>query len=149
MEITIDRRWKNPSYTIGIVSINGKRFGDGVHWCSSLEDTDRGLKQSQSLESIKKIKIASKTAIPAGKYKVLITYSPRFKKNLPILLDVPGFTGIRIHSGNTAADTEGCILLGENSIKGKVTNSRYWCAKMQSLIENAIKQKDTVYIILK
>lgn len=149
MEITIERKWKNPAYTIGVVSIDGKRFGDGAHWCSSLEDTDRGLTQAMSEAEIMKRKVAGKTAIPAGTYKVVVTYSPRFKKNLPLLSDVRGFSGVRIHSGNTAADTEGCLLFGENSIKGKVTNSRYWCAKLQGLIEAAIKRGEKVTVTLK
>lgn len=148
MKIVIDRKWKKPTYTIGMVSIDGKRFGDGVHWCSSLEDADRGLKQSMSEAEIKKRKIAGKTAIPAGEYRVVVTYSPRFQKNLPLLVDVPGYSGVRFHSGNTAADTEGCLLFGENSVKGKVLNSRYWCNKLQGLIEAAIKRGEKVTLTI-
>ena len=69
-------------------------------------------------------KIAGKTAIPSGMYRVKKTFSPRFKKILPEILEVEGFSGVRIHAGNTAKDTEGCLLLGLNKTKGAVINSQ-------------------------
>lgn len=71
-------------------------------------------------------KIAGKTAIPEGRYAVAVTFSPRFKRWLPLLLHVPMFEGIRIHAGNSAEDTAGCILPGMNTVKGWVTDSRVW-----------------------
>jgi acylphosphatase len=91
MEITLDRAWKKDGYTISRLFINGERI------CEALEDTDRGLKQSMSLEEIKKLKIYGKTAIPSGRYKVVMSYSPKFGKVLPEVLDVKGYSGIRIH----------------------------------------------------
>ncbi len=81
----------------------GKLYIDGVFECYTLEDI------------VRKTKIAGETAINAGKYKIIINMSNRFKKMLPLLLDVPGFEGVRIHPGNTAQDTEGCILVGTTS----------------------------------
>jgi len=86
-------------------------------------------------------KIPSATAIPAGKYKVVITFSNRFQKHLPLLLDVPGFSGIRIHSGNTSEDTEGCILVGTGRTKGGVSNSRYAMSLLMDELE-AMRGKD-------
>lgn len=149
MEITVERKWKRPGYTVGVVEVDGKRWGDGVRWCSSLEDTDRGLSQAMGDAEIRRRKVAGRTAIPTGRYRVKTTYSPRFGKRLPLLENVPGFDGVRIHAGNTAADTAGCILLGENSAKGKVLNSRYWCARMQALIEKAERKGERVWIEIK
>lgn len=118
MNILIKRIAKKDNYTIGKLYINGQYF------CDTLEDKDRGLKQSDNIITIKAKKIFSKTAIPLGTYNVDITYSPKFKKYLPIVENVKGFGGIRIHSGNTANDTEGCILVGKNTIVGMVTHSQ-------------------------
>lgn len=106
MQITVKRTFKGPEYTIG------KLYIDGAYFCDTLEDTVRAEK------------IAGKTAIPAGKYKVKKTMSPRFKTVLPEILNVPNFTGVRIHSGNTAKDTDGCLLLGLNKAKGAVLCSK-------------------------
>jgi hypothetical protein len=92
--------------------------------CFTLEDKDRELKIVDPLSLIKIVKVQNKTCIPYGKYEVTTTFSNRFKKVMPLLLDVPGFAGIRIHSGNTSEDTEGCILLGTTYSKDFVGNSR-------------------------
>lgn len=106
MLVMVERRFRGQDYTIGRLYI------DGAYFCDTLEDT------------VREKKIAGITAIPAGEYKVKKTYSPRFKKTLPEILNVPDFTGVRIHTGNTAKDTDGCILLGLNKVKGQVINSR-------------------------
>ena len=139
MQLDLHRKWLKKGYSIGILSIDGKRF------CESVEDEDRGLKQTDSLETIKAKKVKGKTAIPVGTYEIKITYSPRFKKNLPLLLNVPGFDGIRIHSGNTADDTEGCLIYGKNTEVGKVTNSRFWTNQVIEAIALAL-QKERVFI---
>lgn len=107
MKVEVKRTFKGTEYTIG------KLYIDGHYLCDTLEDTVRNG-----------VKIAGKTAIPAGTYKVKKTMSPRFKKILPEILNVPGFTGVRIHAGNTAADTDGCLLLGLNKKKGQVLESQ-------------------------
>lgn len=146
MRIRVDRRWKKKGYTISRVYINGERFGNGSQWCSILEDEDRGLHASMSPEEIKKYKIPGETAIPRGIYEVKITYSPRFKKKLPLLVEVPGFEGVRIHSGNFASDTEGCLLPGVNDVVGRVSNSRFWSSLLQSKIQEALNRGERVYI---
>lgn len=127
MQITINRFAKLPGYTIGHLYV------DGVYFCDTLEDTDRGLQQSMSEEQIRAVKVPGKTAIPAGTYAVtLAVQSPRFKSSkqyafckgfLPRLIDVPGFDGVLIHIGNKPEDTEGCLLVGENKAKGQVLKS--------------------------
>lgn len=127
MELKIDRRYKGTEYTIGSLYVNGSYF------CDTLEDTDRGINSSMNLDEITKKKIYGKTAIPKGTYNVdMTTVSPKFKNRswakpyggkVPRLLSVPGFDGVLIHPGNTASDTSGCILVGKNTIVGRVTDS--------------------------
>lgn len=138
MEILVRRIAKRPTYTIGRMYIDGK------YVCDTLEDTDRGLKQSMSLEEIKKKKIYGKTAIPTGTYKVTMdVVSPKFKNRtwakpyggkIPRLLDVPGYEGVLIHPGNAANETYGCILPGINSVVGKVMNSQATFKKVMAIL---------------
>lgn len=109
MELKLERFYLGDKYTIGRLSI------DGTYYCDTLEDKVRDLP--------KEAKVMHETAIPAGTYKVIVNVSPRFKRELPRLLNVPHFDGILIHRGNTAKDTSGCILVGENKEVGKVINS--------------------------
>lgn len=118
MRITLIRRRNKKDYCIGDLYIDGKWF------CNTLEDVDRGLDDSMPLEDIKKMKVKGETAIPTGIYQVLLTYSPKYKKIMPLINNVKGYSGIRIHSGNTAKDTEGCLLVGKNKEVGKVLESR-------------------------
>ena len=118
MRITLIRIANRPTYCIGKVYI------DGVYFCDCIEDTDRGLKDEMTEEEILKLKIKGETAIPTGIYKVTITYSPKYKKDMPLINNVKGYSGIRIHSGNTSKDTEGCLILGKNTKVGMVTESR-------------------------
>ena len=129
MEILVERKWKKPNYTIGVMSIDGKRF------CETLEDVDRNLNSSMTVEQIKAIKKSNETAIPTGTYKITLdTFSPRFgnksfyKKvcggKLPRILNIKGFDGVLIHCGNTNLDTSGCILVGRNLEVGKVLKSQ-------------------------
>ena len=130
MEILVKRIFTNKEYTIGHLYI------DGEYFCDTLEDTDRGLTNEMPLSEIKKKKVHSKTAIPTGEYKIKMTYSPKFKMILPLLLNVEGFDYIRIHSGNSAEDTDGCLLLGLNKVKGKVIDSKKILAKFLDKIKN-------------
>ncbi len=118
MEILVRRITRTEKSTIGELYI------DGVFFCYTLEDKDRELKQTDSLQSIIQRKVKGATAIPTGSYQVMLTYSNRFKKIMPQLMNVPGFEGVRIHSGNTAADTEGCLLVGMAKGNQMITKSR-------------------------
>lgn len=141
MEIKLKRIAKKSSYTIG------KLYIDNVYFCDTLEDCDRGLIQSMPLKDLQRIKVKDRTAIPTGTYKVLWTYSPRFKKMMPLIDNVPGFSGIRIHSGNTDSDTSGCILCGENKEVGKVINSKTTINKLYPIVKAACA-KETVTITI-
>lgn len=119
MKILLKRIFKGEDYTIGHIYVNGQYFAD------TLED------------AVRDVKIKGKTAIPAGKYLILMTYSNRFKKIMPLLIDVPNFEGVRIHSGNTPEDTEGCILVGKNTIKGQLTSSRLYTRMLYDLLKSS------------
>ena len=118
MRLTLIRRWNKKNYCIGDLYV------DGVWFSNVIEDVDRGLDDSMTVEDILKLKVKGETAIPTGIYHVTITYSPKYKKLMPLINNVKGYSGIRIHSGNTAKDTEGCLIVGKNTKVGMVTDSR-------------------------
>ena len=142
MELRLERKYRSNNYCIDKLYINGKYFSD------VLEDPDRGLTDTMSLEEIKKIKIKGNTCIPYGTYNITITYSPRFKKNLPLLNNVKGFDGIRIHSGNKPQDTEGCLLPGFNKVKGQVIDSRVTTDKLIAQIQQVLNKGEKVTITI-
>ena len=133
MELTLKRIAKKQTYTIGHFYVNGQFFSD------SLEDCDRGLTSQMTTEEIASKKIKTATAIPTGKYEVVWTFSNHFNKMMPLLMNVPGYAGVRIHSGNSSKDTEGCILIGKNDKIGWISNSRDCIDKLYPIIENACK----------
>lgn len=149
MKLLLKRIAKNPTYTIG------KLYLDNEYFCDTLEDTDRGLTSSDSLQDILKKKVYGKTAIPSGTYKVTMdVISPRFKDRswakpydgkLPRLIDTIGFEGVLIHVGNISDDTYGCILVGKNTIKGKVTDS---INTFHSLMQRLLANKDDLTITI-
>lgn len=118
MRVTLVRIANRPTYCIGKLYIDGKYF------CDTIEDTDRGLKDEMTEEEILKKKVKGETAIPTGIYPVYLTYSPKYNKQMPLIDNVKGYSGIRIHSGNTSKDTEGCLIVGKNKEVGKVLESR-------------------------
>lgn len=138
MRLLLKRIFTCDTYTIG------KLYIDGQYFCDTLEDVDRGLDWNMSLDEIKHKKVYGKTAIPRGKYVIdMDTISPRFKDRswakqwngkLPRLKSVPGYEGVLIHVGNTQEDTSGCILVGENKIKGQVINSTTIFNKLMELL---------------
>ena len=128
--LNLKRTYPKEKYTIGELYIEGE------YYCDTLEDTVREPD----------VKIAGQTAIPYGKYEIIVNRSPRFKRDLPLLLNVPNFEGIRIHRGNTDKDTSGCILVGENKKVGKVINSTEKEEYLTKLIKEAIFLGFKVYI---
>jgi hypothetical protein len=120
INLLLERFYIGTKYTVGRLAV------DGLYLCDTLEDIVRDLNHDGDLDDDGEIKIPMYTAIPFGRYRVLISRSPKFKRELPEILDVHNFTSIRIHAGNDTDDTAGCILVGENKIKGHLVNSRYW-----------------------
>lgn len=131
MKLELVRIANRPTYCIG------KLYIDGVWFCDTIEDTDRGLDDSMSVDEILKKKIKGETAIPTGIYKIEITYSPKYKRMMPLLIGVKGYSGVRIHSGNTSKDTEGCLLVGRNTKVGMVTDSRNTYQRLFAKLQNA------------
>jgi hypothetical protein len=138
MELTLNRARSAGGSTLG------ELFVDGNHECWTCEDVVREIPGVP----VEKWKIKGQTAIPSGRYKVLVTHSTRFQRLLPLLCDVPGFGGIRIHAGNTAADTEGCILPGAVRAGVGVANSRIAFEALFSKIQDALKDGQQVWITI-
>jgi len=134
MELKV-KRFKNAvKYTAG------KLYIDEVYFSYTLEDTNRMLTSSMDLDIIKKIKVKNETAIPTGKYEIVVNFSNHFKKQMPLLIGVKGFEGIRIHAGNKPEDTEGCLLVGyEDSSDGFMGNSRDAVTALYTKLFEAIK----------
>lgn len=124
MVLKVKRIYKCDKYTIGKLYINDEYFSD------TLEDKVRILNSYED-------KVYGETAIPIGVYKVILSYSNRFKCILPEVLDVMFFKGIRIHSGNTAEDSSGCILVGinRNPKEGKIYDSRKTLKKLMEILQ--------------
>ena len=116
MKLKLIRTWYADTYTIG------KLYIDGVYFCDTLEDKNRDVDKNGIFNN-GETKVYGKTCIPFGTYKVILSMSNKFKKILPLLLNVPQFDGIRIHSGNTDEDSSGCILVGINDIEGRISKS--------------------------
>jgi len=135
MKITIRRIALREKYTIG------KWYFDGVYFCDTLEDPVRTIKEDGSG------KMWGDTAIPYGTYKMKLSYSPKFKRILPRLLDVPHFEGILVHRGNTAKDSHGCILVGKNTKVGMVTSSTIWEKKLIRVLEESKLKEFEIEIV--
>lgn len=148
MKMLLKRIAKKPTYTIGKLYLDGEYFSD------TLEDRNRGLTQDMDLEDILRIKVYGETAIPTGTYKIdMNTISPKFKDRswakpykgkIPRLLDVPGFDGVLLHPGNSADDSLGCILVGNNTQVGKVLNSQ---AVFKRLMQKLLGEQDITLTI--
>ena len=155
MELILTRIAKRKSYTIGrlaiapLLSPQGGMIHSPVgetegasYFCDTLEPTWRDYANGA-------YKVKGRSAIPEGRYAVVISWSPKMKQWLPILLGVPKFEGIRIHAGNTSEDTEGCILVGKNREVGKVLDSRIWVHRLKQKIVEAKDKGEAVWITIK
>jgi hypothetical protein len=150
MKLLVERNWKKESYTIG------KLYIDGEFFCNTLEDKDRGLKNTMALAEVKKLKVYGETAIPSGVYELKLSNSPKFanrvwgkkyKGQVPEILDVKGFSGIRIHPLNTAKDSLGCIGVGKNTVVGMITSSTdYYYQLMDNYIVPATNRNEKIII---
>ena len=148
MELILERIAKRKTYTIGRLYIRRQVMDEYLagtaddYFCDTLEPTWRDYANGA-------YKVKGRSAIPEGRYAVVISWSPRFKQWLHILLGVPKFEGIRIHAGNTAEDTEGCILVGRNLIVGQVVDSRIWVHRLKQKIVEAKGRGEPVWITIK
>ena len=154
MKLKLIRKWKKEGYTIG------QLYVDGVFFSNTIEDKDRGLNQKMTKEKILFMKKPGITAIPTGTYEVVLNVqSPKYKKSktmmqfcqayMPRLLNVPGYDGVLIHCGNSAKDTEGCILVGKNDVKGMVTKSKDYFLKLYNIMYAAYKKGENIEITIK
>lgn len=152
MKLLLKRIAKQKTYTIGKLYING------VYECDTLEDVDRGLSNDMAIDEIKKKKVYGQTAIPTGTYEInMDVVSPKFKDRswakpydgkLPRLMDVPGYEGVLIHVGNTDKDSSGCILVGQNKIKGQVVNSTATFHELMGKLTDAHERGEKVSITI-
>ena len=151
MKVKVERKWPKATYTIGRLYI------DGIYYCNTLEDRDRGLKQTDPLLYIQQRKIAGETAIPKGTYEVAMNVtSPKYagvawyynfcRGKMPRLKAVPGFDGILIHPGTNALDTKGCILVGKNTKVGQLTESRATFQQIYKLMKEAADHGEKITI---
>ena len=152
MELILERIAKRKTYTIGRLCILEEvidEYSTGTaerYFCDTLEPTWRDYKNGA-------YKVKGRSAIPEGRYAVVISFSPKFKQWLPILLGGPEFNrkwqGIRIHAGNCSEDTEGCILVGKNKLVGQVVDSRIWVHRLKQKIVEAKDKGEAVWITIK
>ena len=158
MELILERIAKRKTYTIGRLSLTpdpspiergdskaspkGGGLEGASYFCDTLEPTWRDYAHGA-------YKVKGRSAIPEGRYAVVISFSPKFQQWLPILLGVPKFEGIRIHAGNCSEDTEGCILVGKNKLVGQVVDSRIWLHRLKQKIVEAKDKGEAVWITIK
>ena len=148
MELILERIAKRKTYTIGHLYIRQQVMDEYLpgtedkYFCDTLEPTWRDYAHGA-------YKVKGRSAIPEGRYAVVISFSPKMQQWLPILLGVPKFEGIRIHAGNCSEDTEGCILVGKNREVGKVLDSRKWLYELKQKIVEAKDKGEAVWLTIK
>lgn len=139
MRLRLERRHFKDTYTIGNLYV------DDTFFSNTLEDKNRDVNKNGKFDNGES-KVYGKTCIPFGTYKIVVNMSPKFKRELPRLLDVPSFEGILIHRGNTAEDSAGCILVGENKEVGKVLNSTPYEERLVKMMKEAIARGEEITI---
>ena len=152
MELILERIAKRKTYTIGHLYIRQQVMDEYLpgtedkYFCDTLEPTWRDYANGA-------YKVKGRSAIPEGRYAVVISWSPKFKQWLPILLGGPEFNkqwqGIRIHAGNTVKDTQGCILVGRNQLVGQLLESRKWLYELKQKIVEAKNRGEAVWLTIK
>ena len=142
MELKLHRFALKPTYTVG------KLYIDGQYFCDVIEDVVRDLNKDGDLDDPGEGKVYAETAIPYGRYEVVVNLSPKFKRVLPLLLNVKHFTGIRIHEGSSEKSSAGCLILGENKVVGKVINSKYYVTKLTDKLIGEQKKGIKSYITI-
>lgn len=140
MRLKLERKYLKETYTIGNLYIDGKFF------CNTVEDKVRDLNKDGDLLDPGETKVYGETAIPYGTYEVEVTYSPKFRRDLPLIKNVPHFEGVRIHKGNWASNSHGCPIVGENKVKGGVINSTPYEEKLTKILKET-KEKITIEIV--
>lgn len=141
MKLKLERKQFKETYTIGDLYV------DGVFFSNTLEDKNRDINKNGKFDN-GETKVYRETCIPFGTYKIIVSMSPRFGRELPRLLDVPSFEGVLIHRGNTPADTAGCILVGENKAEGKVLNSTPYEEKLVKMMKAASSKGEEITITI-
>lgn len=152
MELRLHRKWRKDGYSIGLLYI------DGFYFCDTCEDTDRGLSSDMTTKEIEERKKAGITAIPYGRYQITLkVQSPKYKDKkayesikgyLPRLKNVKGYSGVLIHIGNFPQDTDGCILVGKNAVKGGVVNSTTWFWRLYDMMKTAADNGEEIWITI-
>jgi hypothetical protein len=142
MEIRVIRKVSQTKNTVSDFLVNGNKL------CDCLEDIDRGIKSTDPIEYLNKKIIRNDTAIPYGTYKVIVDYSNRFKCDMPHVLDVPGFEGIRIHKGNTDADTSGCLLLGTYVKEDFIAHSTEAYLVFIDMLNTTLNKEEEVWLTI-
>lgn len=152
MEIRLERIALRDTYTIG------KLYVDGIYVCDTLEDKVRDINKDGDLNDVGEGKVYGKTAIPYGRYEITMkVQSPKYSQRasyswcggyLPRLLNVPHFEGILIHGGNSAEDSAGCLLVGENRVKGKVVNSMATLKRLVPILKQASDRGENIWITI-
>jgi hypothetical protein len=146
LELKLFRKYLLSEYTIGKLS------NEDIYLCDTLEDKIRDLQDynhDNDFDDSGEGKVYGRTAIPAGRYQIKFTYSMKLKRSLPILLNVVGFSGIRIHGGKDANWSEGCILVGENKVKGGLINYKYWETTIGNMVKDSINSGNKVFLTIK
>lgn len=142
MELNLKRIAFRPTYTIG------KLFIDGKYFCDTIEDVNRDLNHDGDLTDSNEGKIYAQTCIPFGTYTVIVNRSPKMKRDLPRLLNVPHFDGILIHRGTSEKSSAGCIIVGENKVVGKVINSVKYEDALVAILKHAQNQNEKITITI-